>query len=124
MILHITSRDEWQQAQQAGEYITPSLESEGFIHCSTAAQAERVANTFYANQSDLVLLVIEPDRLRAELKWEAPSHPVGGADTSAIDANPALFPHIYGALNVDAVERVVDFPAGADGSFALPQGIA
>jgi uncharacterized protein (DUF952 family) len=124
MILHITRRDEWQQAQQAGQYIAPSLAAQGFIHCSTAEQAITVANTFYANQRDLVLLVIDPQRLSAELRWEPPDHPVGDADTRAIDANPTLFPHIYGALNLDAVVRVLDFPPDADGSFALPQGIA
>lgn len=124
MILHITHRQEWEQAQIAGQYTAPSLEVQGFIHCSTAEQAIKVANAFYANQPDLVLLVIDPTRLHAELRWEPPDHPSGDADTRAIDANPTLFPHLYGALNLDAVTQVVEFPANEDGSFALPQGIA
>ncbi len=35
MILHITTRTAWQEALPCGEYRTPSLETEGFIHCST-----------------------------------------------------------------------------------------
>jgi uncharacterized protein (DUF952 family) len=38
MIYHITSKQEWVSAQEQGEYTAPSLQTEGFIHCSTAAQ--------------------------------------------------------------------------------------
>jgi hypothetical protein len=45
MILHITSRTEWNDAQVRGEYIAPSLQTEGFIHCSTNKFC--MANAFY-----------------------------------------------------------------------------
>ena len=38
MILHITSKSEWAAAQTRGEYSAPSLQTEGFIHCSTEDQ--------------------------------------------------------------------------------------
>jgi uncharacterized protein (DUF952 family) len=34
-----------------------------------------------------------------------------------------MFPHLYGALNVDAVVRVVELPCEVDGSFRLPEGL-
>ncbi len=37
-IVHITTRKAWMEAIIAGQYIAPSLESEGFIHCSTYSQ--------------------------------------------------------------------------------------
>jgi uncharacterized protein (DUF952 family) len=37
-IYHITSKEAWQNAQAAGYYSHPSLETEGFIHCSEAHQ--------------------------------------------------------------------------------------
>ncbi|MFZ5885725.1 MAG: DUF952 domain-containing protein, partial [Chloroflexota bacterium] len=58
MIFHITSRTDWEAAQAKGEYIAPSLQTEGFIHCSTAAQILPVAEKFYKGQSGLVLLMI------------------------------------------------------------------
>jgi uncharacterized protein (DUF952 family) len=109
MILHITTRAAWEGAQTLGEYRAPSLETEGFIHCSTAAQVLRVANRFYPAVPGLILLWIDPARLRAELKWEPPtlSDPLAGE----------VFPHIYGALNVDAVQAVTAFEPDAAGVF-------
>jgi len=116
-LLHITRRQDWQAAQAAGAYRTPSLETEGFIHCSTAAQVLRVAENFYRGQFDLVLLVIDLSRVQPEVKFEAPVNP----STGQVEAdNPDLYPHIYGALNLDAVLKVVDFVPGADGHFVLP----
>jgi uncharacterized protein (DUF952 family) len=60
-----------------------------------------VASRFYAGQSPLVLLTIDIERLRSELRYEAPP----GSDE--------LFPHIYGPLDTDAVIRVEPFEPGA-----------
>lgn len=119
MIYHITSLLNWEQARAIGLYEPDSLRREGFIHFSTAAQVERVANSFYRGQPGLVLLVIDTTRLRSPLKWEDPAHP------APTDEPPTgeQFPHLYGPLNVDAVVRVLDFPADADGGFHLPDGV-
>jgi uncharacterized protein (DUF952 family) len=118
-IYHITTHGAWEQAQTDGQYTAPSFQSEGFIHCSTSVQVLQVANAFYRDVPHLVLLCIEPDRLLADLKWEAPAHPAAHADAPS-DAQ--LFPHVYGAINLDAVAAVVDFPQSENG-FSLPQGI-
>ena len=97
-------------------YAPESLRSEGFIHCSTLAQVIDTANRFYRGQEDLVVLYIEESRLTAALKYEAPAMPRG-------EVAGALFPHLYGELNVEAVERVVELPCEADGSFQLPDGL-
>lgn len=107
MLLHITERKRALAAQQAGTYRADSLDTEGFIHCSTPAQVVWVANQFYRGQSGLVLLVIEVDRVQADVKYE----PVEGIGD---------FPHIYGELNADAIVQVLDFPPNADGTFTLP----
>ncbi|MCU0491673.1 MAG: DUF952 domain-containing protein [Chloroflexaceae bacterium] len=117
MIIHITSRAAWQQAQTEGSYRADSLTSEGFIHCSTPQQVVRVANTIYRGQPGLVLLCIDPARLTALLRYEPP---VQTDDPLAAE----LFPHLYGPLNLDAVVQVLDFPAEEDGSFQLPADVA
>jgi uncharacterized protein (DUF952 family) len=111
MILHIAQRAEWEAARSAGGYQADTLASEGFIHCSTLAQVLGPANAFYRGRTDLVLLVIEPAQLTAQLVYED-SH-----------GNGEHFPHLYGPLNIDAVTRVVPFPPGPDGHFALPAGV-
>jgi uncharacterized protein (DUF952 family) len=115
-ILHITSRKAWIDATRTGRYAPPSLEMEGFIHCSTFTQALPVAEKFYKGQRGLVLLVIDPARLTADLKWEPPSD---GKPPEGIPEGDA-FPHIYGPLNLDAVIRALDFEADQNGDFSLP----
>jgi uncharacterized protein (DUF952 family) len=116
MILHITSKQEWTDAQAKGEYTAPSLAVEGFIHFSTDKQVLRVADAFYRGRSDLVLLVVDESRLKSEVKWEAPAGPP--AETIS---ETDLFPHLYGPLNLHAVASVLDFPPDpAAGTFTLP----
>jgi len=65
-----------------------------------------VANAYYAGQPDLVLLHIDTKRLAAELRWEA--------------AEGEEFPHIYGPLNLDAVDSVEAFIPDKAGQFQYP----
>ena len=110
LIYHITSAGQWSRAQAAGAYRGDTLESEGFIHASIARQVMGVAHRFYQGRSGLVILCIDVDKLRSELRYEA-------AD------NGDHFPHIYGPLNTDAVVEALDFPASPEGAFQLPAAI-
>lgn len=119
-IYHIAPRTAWDAAQLQGEYRTASLETEGFIHCSTAAQVLRVANAYYRNAPDLVVLHIDPATLgeTAPLRWEPPSHPTHAADAEhPATASDERFPHIYGPLPLDAVAAVTPITPEPDGSF-------
>jgi uncharacterized protein (DUF952 family) len=107
-ILHITYRDRWETAKNLGTYRSDSLATEGFIHCSTLAQVIGSANRFFKQQTDLVILIIDVDRVTAEIKYE-------GADPQN------LFPHIYGTLNIDAVTQSLDLESNPDGSFMVPK---
>lgn len=117
MIYHITSRSAWNQARERGVYRAESLDTEGFIHCSTEQQVVPVAERFYKGQGDLLLLVIEPDRLTSDLKWEPPAE---GTPPPGVPQND-LFPHIYGPINLEAVVRVFDLQSQPDGRYNFPQ---
>lgn len=60
----------------------------------------------FFNQKELVLLLIDSDKVQAEIRYEEAE--IG-----------ELFPHVYGELNIDAVYQVIDFETGEDGFFEL-----
>jgi uncharacterized protein (DUF952 family) len=116
-IYHITPRTDWEAALESGDYRPASLESEGFIHCSTKDQVAPVANALYTGHTGLDLLVIDTERLSAKLQWDAPAHPDPGNVSAELRDK---FPHIYGPLNLDAVIEVRKFVSNADGIFIFP----
>lgn len=107
-ILHMTERSAWEEAEQAGVYTAVSLTTEGFIHCSTPDQLLGVAHNLYHGRENLVLLLIDPDRVAPEIIYED-CYETG-----------QKFPHIYGPLSTTAVVRVLPFPCQPDGTFTLP----
>lgn len=111
-IFHILPRKHWGVAEKRGVYECASLAIEGFIHCSLKGQVCRVANFIFKGQKDLLLLEIDPLRLRAPLRFE------GGCQEGA-----EKFPHIYGALNLNAVVDVHEFPEDESGEFFLPKAL-
>ncbi|WP_327593584.1 DUF952 domain-containing protein [Streptomyces chartreusis] len=106
-ILHITERSLWEAAREHGTYEMSTrgrtLKEEGFIHCSTRAQLPSVAAFLYGSYDgpdgpdDLVVLVVDPARLEAPLRYEAPKP--GGEE----------FPHVYGPIPVAAVVEVEEW---------------
>ncbi len=109
-VFHITERSAFALALESGKYEAESLASEGFIHCSTREQILRTAARFYGGQKGLVLLCIDAAQLGPALRFEA--------------ADGEQFPHCYGAIPLEAIVVVIDFPCASDGSFTLPDEIA
>ena len=105
-IFHIAEADAWIDARRTGAYrestLGKSLDDVGFIHCSFRHQVEAVANRAYGGREHLVLLVIDPAKVTAEIRTENLD---GGADP---------YPHIYGPLNVDAVSEALPYPPEPD----------
>jgi len=107
-IFHVCRAEEWRAAQTAGAYAGSSRDAaDGFIHFSSAAQAQASAAKHRAGQTDLVVLAVEASALGDALKWE-PSR--GGA----------LFPHLYGPLPLAAVRGVAGAPLDDAGTPRLP----
>jgi len=112
MLLHLLSAEDWAQAQQMGEYCPASLEVEGFIHCSTPTQICATADRYYHAQPDLWVLLIDPTKVSAEIRYEN------------LQGGEEMFPHLCGALNLDAVTLVTPFPPRSDGAFDLPEVVS
>ena len=117
-VYHIVPREDWDVAQAKGEYRPASVDAQGFVHCSTRAQVVATANRYFHGEDGLVLLCIDTALVTSPLRYQPPDMPGHDPD------DHELFPHLYGALNVDAVKRVLPFPCHADGSFSLPAELA
>ena len=106
-IYKILPRAAWTEAHQAGRFEGSPLDlTDGFIHFSTAAQAQETARRHFAGQADLVVLEVEADELGEALRWEASR----GGD---------LFPHLYGPLAASLVRYVTEAPLNGDGAPTL-----
>ncbi|HEY1750691.1 MAG TPA: DUF952 domain-containing protein [Caulobacteraceae bacterium] len=102
-VYKILKREAWEAAKRAGRFEGASVDlADGYIHLSTAAQAQETARLHFAGQAELVLVRLDAERLGPGLKWE-PSR--GGQ----------LFPHLYGALDCALVEAVSDIALDAGG---------
>ena len=98
----------WREAEQSGVFRGSPVDlRDGFIHFSTAAQVAETAARHFAGEPDLVLVRVDTSALGDRLKWE-PSR--GGA----------LFPHLYGDLDLKAVKAVAPLPLGGDGRHVFP----
>jgi uncharacterized protein (DUF952 family) len=109
VVYKICRTDEWHDAERAGAFRGAAIDlADGYIHFSTAEQVAETAARHFVGASDLVLVAVATAALGPALKWE-PSR--GGA----------LFPHLYGALALDAVLWVKPLPLGQDGRHEFPE---
>lgn len=110
LILKIFRRSEWDAFRAAGETAGAPVDlADGFVHFSTAAQVAETAARHFAEESDLVLVAVDADRLGGDLKWE----PSRGGD---------LFPHLYRKLRIADVVWDKSLPLGATGHI-FPEGL-
>jgi uncharacterized protein (DUF952 family) len=113
-VLHLAHVDEWNQTLLTGWFDRSTrgrtLAQEGFVHTSTATQLPDVAQRFYADDPEpLLLLVIDiatAEAAGSPVRWD----PVQGQ----------LFPHVYGPIPRDAVVAAipVEFTGGG---LAVPE---
>jgi len=103
-IYKILPRAAWEAARTSGRFEGSAVDQQdGFIHFSTAGQAQETARRHFAGQAGLVVLAVEACDLGAALRWE----PSRGGE---------LFPHLYGPLAAALVREVLDAPPGEDGA--------
>jgi uncharacterized protein (DUF952 family) len=108
-IYKICSAELWREAEQAGLFRGAPLDArDGFIHFSTAPQVAETAARHFAGATGQVLVAVDAGALGERLKWE----PSRGGD---------LFPHLYGALALEAVLWAAPLPLGPDGRHVFPE---
>jgi uncharacterized protein (DUF952 family) len=98
----------WREAERIGAFRGSQDDlRDDFIHFSTAEQVAETAAKHFAGQRDLVLLRVDAATLGDNLKWERSR---GGA----------LFPHLYGELDLAAVMQTDPLPLGDNGRHKFP----
>jgi glutathione S-transferase len=111
-LFHLALAADWLQAQSTGEYsgsaIGRTLHGEGFVHCSFAEQVRSVADRYYRDHDDVILLRVDPALLTSEVRVE----PAPGTSER--------YPHIYGPIPLTAVMRAEAVPLDPDGRLRLP----
>jgi len=114
-VFHLALADAWAEAFATGEYrastVGATLDEVGFIHLSYEHQVRGVADAFYRDRADVMLLAIDPDRVGAPIVDEA----VPGTDE--------VFPHLYGPLPVIAVMSAQPVTLLADGRLDLGHSV-
>ncbi|HEY8032427.1 MAG TPA: DUF952 domain-containing protein [Methylocella sp.] len=103
LIYKIAPASLWRKAQDKGRFEgAPADIADGYIHFSTAEQAEATAAKHFSGKDDLLLIAIDTKQLGDGLRFEQSR---GGA----------LFPHLYGNLPLDAVVWTKPLPLRPDG---------
>jgi uncharacterized protein (DUF952 family) len=105
LIYHIVPRSVW-EAAPPGPYRAESLATEGFIHCSNLDQVLRVANQYYADAAELVVLSVNLGGLAGLVRDE--------------DAGTGeRFPHVYGPIPREAIFEVKALRRDTEGRWAF-----
>jgi uncharacterized protein (DUF952 family) len=109
-IFKIVPEELWRKAEAAGAFLGAPVDlADGFIHFSTAQQAEETARRHFHGQTGLLLAAFAAEDL-GDVRWE----PSRGGD---------LFPHLYGPLDTTAALWVKPLPWDG-GKHVFPEGWA
>ena len=110
LIYKIFRAAEWHALQTDGETDGAPIDlTDGYIHFSTAQQAQETADKHFANVENLFLAAVETEALGRAIKWETSR---GGAE----------FPHLYATLKLSDVLWCQPLPL-VDGRHKFPEGL-
>lgn len=92
ILFKILTPKQWEDFQLSGIFKGSPLDiQDGYLHCSTSQQYQKVRRKFFANELEVILLHLDVKKISAPIKWE--TSPSSGE----------AYPHIYGNLLLDAV---------------------
>lgn len=109
ILYHITDQSHWIKHESETFYIPPNYLADGFIHCSTGDQVLTVAEKYYADVPNLLLLKIDEKLVSAAIVLEN------------LERGEEKFPHIYGHLEKQAIVGVAILERNSLGNFYLPE---
>jgi uncharacterized protein (DUF952 family) len=114
MIYHIVAESDFMSGSDGRRYLPAGFAASGFVHCALEPSVLPVANDYYSDcAGTLLLLRIDPDRLTSETKYEEAA-PDAAAGTSHLATSP-VFPHVYGPIDLAAIDGVGILTKGEHG---------
>ncbi|MBI4785664.1 MAG: DUF952 domain-containing protein [Chloroflexi bacterium] len=108
LTFHLVPKRYYDALDAGADYVPRDFARDGFIHCTDAPdEMARVANAFYkADSEPHYYLYVDKMHVRAPVRY---------------DDAARLYPHIYGALNRDAIIAVRLAYRQSDGTFLAPE---
>lgn len=107
-IFHMALPDDWRAAEASGTYSMSTrgvtVADEGFMHCSFAHQMRGVAERYYGDVDEIVVLHLDRASVSGDLRVEPPA-----------DGIDELFPHVYREILTDEVVTTATWRRGEDG---------
>jgi len=92
----------------AGTFLGAQVDlADGYIHLSTASQLEETVRRHFAGRSNLFIAAVDVAMLGDAVRWEVSRH-------------GQLFPHLYGALPLEAATAYGKLTLDAAGHIRLP----
>ena len=105
MIYHIVKEKDYPDLIKGDGYIPANFDESGFVHCALEVSVISVANDYYSNVEDkLLLLKIDPLKLKSHTKYVS-AVLEKGAGTQHVSTS-SVFPHVYGPIDNSSVEGI------------------
>ena len=108
-IYHLIGQQDLKLRTVKGFIFEPSLQTEGFTHGATLSQVVAAANRHYKDIERTLLLKIDERKLIYPLRYDY------------VERHKQYFPHVYGPINMSAVQQVFLMQRNSDGTFRLPE---
>jgi uncharacterized protein (DUF952 family) len=101
---HLARRHEWEAQRHTSGYRPSAFAAEGFVHCTDGLDRLLIpANAYFAaDPGPFVALEVDLDRVSAEVRY---------------DADPPIYPHVYGPIEPSAVVASFAAERDPDGTF-------
>ncbi len=101
---HLVPLETWTGRDPTAPYAAPSLEDEGFIHC-TDGEAEMIATANRHHAADpqpFLVLTVDLEATGSPWRFDDPAR---------------IYPHVYGPIDPRAILRIAPIIRTADGTF-------